>query len=75
MCPESGLKEFPGAFPREMPDVVRLWAAVEEAEVSDGRSHRGFGFSMRGTLDDVKKEIPIPEHDTVAMTDPWEAKS
>ena len=55
------MKEFPGAFPREMPDVVRGWGAEEEAEVSNGGSRGGFVFGMRGTLDGVEKEIPIPK--------------
>jgi hypothetical protein len=44
-----------------MPDVVRGWGTEEDAEVSDARSHRGFGFGMRDTLGGVRKQIPIPE--------------
>ena len=39
--------------------------AEENAEVSNSRSRKGFGFSMRGTLDGVKKQIPIPETLTI----------
>ena len=61
MCPESGLKGFPGRVPGKMPDVVRGGGAKEDAEVLNGCSRKGFGFSMRGTLDGVKKQIPIPD--------------
>jgi hypothetical protein len=35
--------------------------AEEDAEVSNGSSRGGFGFGLRGTLDGVEKQIPIPE--------------
>ena len=38
VCPESGLRGFPGAFPREMRDVIRGWGAEEDAEVSNDGS-------------------------------------
>jgi len=44
----------------EMSEVVREWGAGEDAEVSNDGFKRGFGLRMRGTLDGVKKEIPIP---------------
>ena len=60
MCPKSGLKGLLGRVLGEMPHVVRGWGAQEEAEVSNGSSRGGFGFRMRGTLDGVEKQIPIP---------------
>ena len=33
----------------------------EDAEVSNGCSRGEFGFGMPGTLDGVRKQIPIPE--------------
>lgn len=65
MCPESRLKRFPGLVPGQMPDAVRGGGAKEDKEVSNGRSRRGFGFSMRGTLDGVEKQIPIPQHNQI----------
>ncbi len=41
-------------------EVVRGGRAEEDAEVSNGYSRGGFGFGMRGTLDRVGKQIPIP---------------
>ncbi len=32
-----------------------------KTEVSNGYSRGGFGFGMRGTLDRVGKQIPIPK--------------
>ena len=43
-----------------MRDVVRGWGAKEDAKVSNGSSRGEFGFRMRGTLDGVEKQIPIP---------------
>ena len=48
-----------GLVARGMPAVVRGWGAEEEAEFSKGFSG-GSGVRMRGTLDGVEKEIPIP---------------
>ena len=56
--------------PGQMPDAVRGGGAKEDKEVSNGRSRRGYGFSMRGTLD-IEKEIPIsrPRCDCVKRRD------
>ena len=40
-----------------------MMGAEGGAEVSNCRFHRGFGFGMRGTLDRVGKQIPIPSRE------------
>jgi len=56
-----GVAGFPGRVPGKMPDAVRGGGAKEDAEVSNGFSRGGSGVRMRGTLDGVEKQIPIPD--------------